>query len=211
MFHLNRRVALLAASALLLVACGQSPTSPVSRPEAAQTTVEAEAAKLGPAQAIQILGMAKFKNGGAGLHFIAVRGGQKVDRTLELQQDGKGKYRALLNGHVVTSQYFQGREGRMMLAELQTLSQVPSGAGASTGRTVQSIPAIAVGATAVYLADLTLRGALAVVALSFYDLGRALQPGTGWSPELKIEALNLLKPFNWGYARWFSPVDPVRS
>ena len=207
-FQLTRRVSLLAACSLMLVACGQGPTSPVSRSDADPASIEAEAAKLGPAQAIQILGMAKFKSGGAGLHFIAVRGGQKVERTLELQQDGKGKFRALLNGHVVTSQYFQGREGRMMLAELQTLSQVPSEA---SGRTVQAVPAIAVGATAVYLTDVTLRGALAVVALSLYNLGRGLEPGTGLSPELKLNALNLLKPFNWGYARWFSPVDSVQS
>ncbi|MEB3188566.1 MAG: hypothetical protein VKP72_14150 [bacterium] len=210
MFQLNRRAALLAASALMLVACGQSPTSPVSRPEAAQTTLEAEAAKLGPAQAIQILGMAKFKNGGAGLHFIAVRGGQKVDRTLELQQDGKGKFRALLNGHVVTSQYFQGREGRMLLAELQTLSQVPSDTPAASGRSVQAVPAIAVGVTAVYLADLTMRATLAVVGWTFYELFREFT-GSVSDPAVKLNGLNLLLPFNWGYARWFSPVDPVRS
>ena len=199
----TRTAALALIASLSLVACGTSP-APGSVTPVAPQAADLSAASLAPATELRILAGAKFKDGGAGLKFVAVRGGKEIDRTLEFHPAAGGKWTAKLNGHVVNQQYFQGREGRMLTDELSTLTKAKPEQFAAPGRQVQALPAlvVAVGGVAVvsYAADLGVRTGIYLVASFGLDLIRAI---TGHDPEgAPTLKWTFLLPFNWGYANW---------
>jgi hypothetical protein len=204
----RRHVALIVASSLLLVACGQAP-SPASIATTSTQGLDATASDAGPATALKILGTAKFKDGGVGLHYIAVRGGKEIKRTLEFRPDSKGSWKPTLNGHVITKQYFQGREGRMLMAELQVIAKVDPKQARTPKKSemsAQALPAIVIGATVVYVADLMVRATLVAVCNVIIDIINALVTG-GQADEDIVVNWKILLPFNWGYANWATYVQ----
>lgn len=198
----SRPVALALVASLALTACGTS-APPGSVTPVVSGAADVSAASLAPATELRILAGAKFKDGGAGLQFVAVRGGKEIARTLEFHPGTSGKWRATLNGHVVNQQYFQGREGRLLAEELATISKAKPEAFAAPGRQVQALPAlvVAVGGVAVvtYAADLATRTSIVLIATIATDLILGI---TGRHPKGLNLKWSFLLPFNWGYAEW---------
>ncbi|MEB3187537.1 MAG: hypothetical protein VKP72_08875 [bacterium] len=197
-----RSTALALLASFALTACGTSP-APGSVTPVQTAAADVEAASLAPATELRILGGAKFKDGGAGLKFVAVRGGKEIARTLEMHPMPGGKWTATLNGHVVNRQYFEGREGRMVRQELATLNLAEPERFTASARQVQVLPAVvtAVGVTTIvcYAVDLTVRTSIWAAGRFIGGIIDAIIGKDVFSPGL-FPKWTILLPFNRGYA-----------